>query len=195
MRRIAENEDYVLDCIEVDVPMRAAMDCMDTTMCRSACESCPRYGTSWACPPFDCYDMAGLHPEKYEFLKLLIYRLTSRRRIGMEKARRFFDRELRNFMPALRRYAAAESGALYGFACSCDLCEDACNRTAGMPCRHPHEVCPSLEASGFVVSELLKRFADEELEWGTDGYAPRVLKYVAAIANGGQHGQGKSSDS
>ena len=165
-----------------EVRMETALECLDIEMCNKACESCSNFGKSWACPPFREYDFPGLHPERFENLIIFVSTLHFRQRILIEDARKIFNKELYIFMPQLRQEAQKLAGIVYGFACSCDLCRSACTRTFNKPCRHANLIGPSLEAAGFNVSKLLSRFCGNDLKWSQNGYAPREMRYVSAIA-------------
>lgn len=177
-----EGISYKISHREISIPMDRALNCLDRPMCESACKSCPRYGTSWSCPPFDKYNFAGLYPERYDNLILILTKITTQRRISLETARSIFNNEMRLFMPSVRRKAKELGGVVYGFACSCDLCSQTCARIEKQPCRFPLLAGPSLEAAGFNVGMLLTKFGNEELSWSDDGFAPASLTYVSAIA-------------
>ena len=173
---------FDIDHARVDVPMVEALKCIDKEMCASACRSCPRYSTSWSCPPFDRYDFAGLHPDRFNTLSLIVTRFVSHEKMPLETARRLFNEEMRKFMPWIRSEAKAKGGVVYGFAGSCDLCTSPCTRNENKPCLHPDIAGPSLEAAGFDVGKLLERYCKMELSWSYDGFAPQTMTYVSAIA-------------
>lgn len=176
--------EYTLTESVYEVAMSEALQCMDVEGCRAACRQCPRYATSWACPPFDLYRFRALQPEHFATLRIIVYTMEfTKSATTLDEARRWFNDEMRRFMPGVRQEAERLNGTVYGFACSCELCDAPCTRPEGKPCRHPHAAGPSLEAVGFDVARLLERFCHRTLDWSPDGtHVPQRLTYVAAIA-------------
>lgn len=162
--------------------MDEALLCLDREMCRLGCRWCDSYGQSWACPPFDVIDFEALRPERFKNLALFVMRVTFDADLTVEELRRALRPRLGEMMRPVRETAANRHGVCYGFACLCDLCTEHCTRPQGRPCRHPSQVCPSLEAVGFNVTALLENFTPFRLEWGKNGHAPNPSTYVAAAA-------------
>lgn len=176
------HKNFITEVRTADIAMSEAMTCMDLAMCNAACSSCPNHGTSWACPPFDRYDFPGLHPEQFEHLLIMVISFTAHQPIPTDEAYRLFRDEALKHVSSLRQKARSLRGVTYGLACSCDLCNEPCTRLKGEECRHPDKSGPSLEAAGFDVGLLLKKFFSLELAWGNEGHAPAVTRYVAAVA-------------
>ncbi len=183
MKTTTDGTAYSLERLVKDIPMSDAIKvAMSRDACDKACRACPRYGRSWACPPFELYDFPGLHPERFDTLRLVVTRINTEKPVSMDEGYGIFLTEKQLLMPQLYQTAREKEGIVYGFAGTCDLCSDDCTRSLGQPCRHPDLAGPALEAAGFDVSCLLREFFGLDLVWSDNGNAPDVMTYVAGIA-------------
>ncbi len=127
------------------------------TVCRT---ECPRYNSTWACPPAvgsvaQCRARCLSYPEG-----LLLVTLTEVEDIAdMEQtlATRPAHEALTRQVAALLR---AQGLSVYGLSTeSCAVCETCAWPDA--PCRHPELMFPCVESQGIVVTELAERYGIE----------------------------------
>lgn len=139
-------------------------------------QECPRYGTSWACPPAvgsveECrarclsYDGAFVFTTVAEVSDVADMEETLATRAGHEEVTRAVAAILKEQMSAYVRQAASpahtasETGAsARTFALSGDSCA-ICGRCAypDAPCRHEDLMIPCVEGYGIVVPTLAER--------------------------------------
>lgn len=125
---------------------------------RTVCEQeCPRFGTSWACPPAvgsvaQCRETCLSYPDA-----LLITTLTEVEDIA-DMAQTLATRPLHE---AVTRKVAELLKAQGVDVCtlstdSCDTCEECTYPSA--PCRHPKQMFPCVESHGIVVTALAEKY-------------------------------------
>lgn len=146
-----------------------------------ACEHCPNYGRSWACPPF-LPDQARL-PEGYKRVLLIVSKIIPDER----KSARFTSRELiacerervERRLLEMERECDGRALTAVGSCTDCDGSE--CARMRGLPCRHPERVRPSLEAYGFDVGRTVSELFGLPMLWSRGGRMPEYLLLVCGL--------------
>ncbi len=158
---------------ELDLDLREfARDYLDTEAVGAACRSCPRYGATWACRPFD-FDVSDLLG-RYSRLRLFACTFEpGGADVSFESLRPVRD-ALNAEILALEQ---SEGGFATYFGGSCTLCRE-CTRPLGLPCRHPEKMRPSLEALGFDLCRALEDKFHIRLDWSP---SPREITLVAAL--------------
>lgn len=137
-------------------------------------DKCKKYGKNWMCPPA-CGSLDENRERLAGYSTGLIVQTTGNleddfdaetiEQAGSDQKQRFqaFTRELRTQYPNL---LPLTSGA-------CELCEE-CGYP-DVPCRHPDEAVPSMEAFGLVVSDVCKA---NDLPYY---YGPRTITYTGCF--------------
>ena len=142
-----------------------------------ACQACPYYGVTWACPPFDF--------DPIEFLKqyktVMIY---CRKYIFEEEEGDYDDLDFQVFFYKCRAELAQElyvkekeqPGSVGLLGGACDICGlGNCARQQGKPCRFPQYMRHNLESLGGDVMKLSKDLFDIEPVWPEDGKMPFMV--------------------
>ena len=147
----------------------------------ACCRACPRYGTSWACPPFG-NDLIG-EVRRYRRVTVYATRITpSEKGLPQSMAWPLMRPERVRTEALLLSQEATTGGRAFAHAGICLHCpEGSCTRPKGMPCRHPQLVRPALEAVGFDIGKVAEHLFEMPLLWGTDGCLPDYLLLVTAI--------------
>lgn len=121
---------------------------------RQVCrQECPRYGTSWSCPPAvgtveECRERCGHYPDAFVFSTIAeVADITN-----MEETL-----ATRQDHEEITRQAAAIFRKYFGEVIvlstdSCDICET-CAYPGGK-CRHPEKMFPCVESYGILVTDL-----------------------------------------
>ena len=125
---------------------------------RTVCEQeCPRFGTSWACPPAvgsveHCRKVCLSYPEG-----LLIATLTEvddiadmKQTLATRPAHEAVTRRVAELLKAQGVDVCTLSTD------SCDTCEECTYPSA--PCRHPEQMFPCVEGHGIVVTALAEKY-------------------------------------
>lgn len=132
-----------------------------TDRVRHICETeCPRYGSSWACPPAvgtveECREKCLSYPDF-----LMISTVTEISDIAnMEEAlaTRGEHEALTHEVTALLQQQGCETMALSSESCA--LCET-CAYPHGS-CRHPEKMYPCVESYGILVTEIAEKYGME----------------------------------
>lgn len=119
-------------------------------------EECPRYGTSWSCPPGvgtveECKDRCAAFPEMFVFTT--VAEVTDAADMEETLATRGAHEEVTKEIREIFREAGRRTLALS--ADSCAICGKCAYPDA--PCRHPERMFPCLESYGIVVPELAQK--------------------------------------
>ncbi len=153
------------------------------------CKVCPRYGASWACPPFNRLSQIDFSPfREVAFIGIQTFitddyqqpthspqALQERSEGVMTDVRRLAD-------PILFSTERDLAPARLFLPGSCHLCDDSgCTRTAQLPCRHPQLMRPSLEAVGFNIALAAEELLHIHLHWPSDLRMPPFLTLLAAF--------------
>lgn len=149
------------------------------------CRSCAQYHTSWACPPFDFDTDAYL--AGYRNVMIVATKLTLRlRKTNDREAKRasqaMIRQERKRLDAALLSMERHYPGSRSCFAGTCLLCEgETCTRPAGLPCRHPERIRPSLESLGFDIGRTCSEMLHIDLAWGKAGELPEYYTLVSGF--------------
>lgn len=158
------------------------------------CRECPRYGRSWACPPYG-YDMdAYLSGYAHAYIigsKIVPSRDTAALCIDAESSRKYgteIFNDARQKLDKLLLYIETANGpAKAFFAGSCQLCgEEGCTRPHGKECRCPDKIRPSLEAVGFDVVNTAKELLGMEMKWSEEGLLPEYYILTSGVFASGE---------
>lgn len=150
------------------------------------CRTCTRYGTCWACPPFDFNTDELLA----EYGNILLFAVKVDVPSGLTDSAALLD-SVRAVMDGDLLVKEAELSGRAFFAGTCRLCGAAagdygggagCTRKAGLPCRHPERVRQSLESFGFDIGKTTMELFGIELKWGRGGSLPEYYVLVGGVA-------------
>lgn len=152
------------------------------------CKACPRYGKTWACPPYDFSTRDFLAQFAHAMLIGTIAEPDEATRTAAVDRQTSLDimkqgiadawHSIRPFMMECeRRHPGAIS--LCG-PTACNGCEG-CSRPNGLPCKHPELMRHSLESLGFDVSKTATELLGIELKWAKDKELPPYLTLVTML--------------
>lgn len=129
-----------------------------TQRVRAICEQeCPRYGTSWACPPAvgtveECRRRCMAYPEALLIVTMAEVSDISDLEEGL--ATRRGHEEITRQVNRLVREQGGETYVLSTESCAiCKMCA-----YPDAPCRHPEKMFPAVESHGILITELGDRF-------------------------------------
>lgn len=145
------------------------------------CRACSNYGRSWACPPFG-YDPGELLA-RYARVLIVVTKITPLRSgMALREAQRLIRPERVRHERRLLEMERAYGGRSLAYSGTCLYCpEGSCTRPLGLPCRHPGQVRPSLEAFGFDVGATASELLGIPILWGRDGLMPAYLTLVSGF--------------
>lgn len=149
------------------------------SQCAQACAQCPNYGSCWSCPPFNTNPLDRI--ARYENALVLAVKILPETSLLAQASHILHAHriEIQNQVLALERLTG---GFALGFAGKCPCChEQGCTRPQGMPCRHPEQVRPSLEAVGFDVTAITRQLFGLPILWGLQGQMPPYLVLATAL--------------
>lgn len=134
---------------------------------RIICETeCPRYGTTWACPPAvgsleDCEKKIKGYPDAVFFSS--VAEVSDVMNMEEMLSTRHAHEKLTS---EVGRYLEGEGYETFILSTeSCDICET-CAYTEGKPCRHPERMHPCLESHGVICHEIVEK---HEMEYNLGG--------------------------
>lgn len=146
--------------------------------CLQSCSDCRLCAQQWSCPPLSDAQLDKIL--KYQFCTLYVNEIDIPQATlitDSEKILTPIRREIEAQMLAQEKQCDGMASATIG---RCTLCNK-CTRPAGLPCRHPDMVRPSLEALGFDVGAILLHFFQIELQWSQNEFLPSPLRLITAI--------------
>lgn len=150
------------------------------------CKNCPNYHALWSCPPhsFDPLELLQGYDEIFVIGTILFYGEEERRlHQGKEAMLKYTEKTLyplrKEVYLRLLELEKNKEVRIFDMG-SCNLC-DKCTRGEGLPCRWSNKMRYSLEALGFDVSEIVKRYLKIELQWAT-AVLPSYYVLVSAVA-------------
>lgn len=145
------------------------------------CRSCPNFGNSWGCPPFECNMEDQL--TGYRAALIVATKITpAESGLPLLEARRLILPERSRLERRLLEMERIYGGRSFAYVGTCLHCPDGtCTRPEGLPCRHPESVRPSLEAYGFDIGRTTSELFGIELRWGEKGQMPEFLTLVCGF--------------
>lgn len=145
------------------------------------CRSCPNYGNSWGCPPFE----SGVEEylSGYRTALIVATKITpAASGLSLSEAQQLLLPERRRLERRLLEMERVYDGRSFAYVGTCLYCPDQpCTRPEGKPCRHPDSVRPSLEACGFDIGRTTSELFGIELKWGKEGRMPEYLTLVCGF--------------
>lgn len=157
--------DYPIFEYRVLDPRKVAVYDRVRAVCRI---ECPRYGSTWACPPAvgsleECAAKLRSYDEALFFTT--VAEVSDVMNLEETLATRAAHEEITEQVGAFWRDEGYEIFILSTE--SCEICEH-CTYPEGKPCRFPERMHPCLESYGVVVSELAEQQQMEYLLGGND---------------------------
>ena len=147
----------------------------DAERFEGCCRTCPNYGRSWGCPPFD-FDVEEYLTRYSRALLIATKIVPEQGGLPIAEAKRLIHPERQRLERRLLEMERRYGGRSFAYVGSCLYCPDGtCTRPEGNPCRHPELVRPSLEACGFDIGRTTSELFGIELKWGADGKMPEYL--------------------
>lgn len=144
------------------------------------CRKCPSFGKSWGCPPL-APDIQGI-PENYSLAEVMAIQVVTPEGLRIDDSQAFLRPYRIELETTLLRLEEETGGRAFSIVGECLHCPPgSCTRPAGLPCRHPEFVRPSLGAYGFDVGAMTKDLFGLELLWGHGGFAPGYLVIAGAV--------------
>jgi predicted metal-binding protein len=123
------------------------------------CRQCPSYGINHSCPDFSFATEDYI--SNYNFAAIII---------ADEKVTESFNKSFevikQKMSSVLLNAEKSFAGSLALFPGRCTGCK-VCTKSSGKGCRKPQKLRYSLEALGFMVSDIYKGLFTRELEWNT----------------------------
>ena len=146
-----------------------------TERIRTVCkQECPRYGTSWACPPAvgtveECRARCLAYPDA--MMMTTVTEVSDIADIDETLATRPPHEALTDEVDALMHECGAEETYVLSTE-SCAIC-DKC-AYPGAPCRHPDRMHPCVESHGIVVTDIAEKY-------GIDFEAGNIVVWFSLI--------------
>ena len=119
-------------------------------------EECPRYGTSWACPPAvgtvtECQERCNAYPGAIVFTTIAEVADTANleETLATRGEHEAVTKEIRKILQTKFEQTLALS------ADSCEICGTCAYPNA--PCRHPDHMVPCIEGYGVVVADFARK--------------------------------------
>ena len=160
----------------------------DAERFEDCCRTCPNYGRSWGCPPFD-FDVEEYLTRYSRALLIATKIVPEQGGLPIAEAKRLIHPERQRLERRLLEMERRYGGRSFAYVGSCLYCPDGtCTRPEGNPCRHPELVRPSLEACGFDIGRTTSELFGIELKWGADGKMPEYLTLVCGFFHDGDGG-------
>lgn len=147
----------------------------------SLCRECPRYATSWLCPPLTEAQVGEI--ESYTKARIIALKIVPDAKFDghgtelMALCRPTLEQRLLQV-----EKSRPEPARACGLSGRCLHCGDTpCARTTGAPCPHPSLARPSLEAFGFDVTAIASEVLHTPILWERDGMRPAYYMLVGAV--------------
>lgn len=145
------------------------------------CRSCPRYGATWACPPFE-FEVESLFEGRTTALIIATRITPAEAGAPLAAAREVIRPERLRLERQLLELEHRVGGRAFTCVGECFACPgEPCTRPEGLPCRHPERVRPSLEACGFDLERTASKLFGIEMRWGRNGLLPEYLTLVCGL--------------
>lgn len=174
------------------VAMSDLMLCHKSEEVLAYCQQCDNYNKNHSCPDF-IFD-TDQYLAQYKYLALImttVYKDDFESHLEIMKAKNYSSQLMNRYMAMKpeQEYSWEEQLSLYIFNCvkddmakaligieesqgecisippgSCTKCS-VCLKELGQACCHPEQLRYSLEALGFLVSDIYETYFDKKLEW------------------------------
>lgn len=152
-----EIEQQLLELPIVQYAWLPAKELTFSEKVREICkEECPRYGTSWSCPPAvgtvaECQERCGTYSGAFVFTTIAEVADTANleETLATRGEHEAVTKQIRKILQTKFDRVLALS------ADSCEICEK-CAYPDG-PCRHPEHMVPCIEGYGIVVAEFARK--------------------------------------
>lgn len=150
-------EYRILDTEEINIAERGRIICQI---------ECPRYGTTWACPPAvgtleECEKRIKSYPHAVFFTS--VAEVSDLMNMEEMLSTRHAHEELTTKVGEYLNKQGYETFILSTE--SCDIC-DRCAYLDGEPCRHPDRMHPCLESHGVICHEIVEK---HQMEYNIGG--------------------------
>lgn len=174
-----------ISCITINEYVK---DYRDTDKFILFCKQCNKYGTCWACPPYDFN--TDNYILKYDKAYIIGTKITLSDCMGIEcgveknrlTAKRIITDVRKILDSQLLKLEKEVSDSMAFFAGTCYVCEpEDCTRTTGNVCRYPDKMRHSLESFGFDIGKTTENLLGIELKWSIDGSLPEYLTLVSGL--------------
>lgn len=158
------------------------------------CRQCGRYGTCWACPPYE-FDtevyLSGYRTAWVIGTKVIaddaVREECTRTGNAVEVGREILRLARRGIDARLLAMETEYPGSRAFFAGTCMLCpEEGCPRAEGLPCLYPDKVRPSLEAFGLDMGRTASELLGIEMKWSQHGELPEYFTLVSGFFTNSQ---------
>lgn len=153
------------------------------------CKQCDRYGTSWACPPFDFNTTELLKNCRTAYIigtKIIPDDAFVKGCVDPEECKgaayRIIDEVRAELDKILLIAEKKHPGSRAFFAGNCRLCHrEKCTRIVGQPCLYPDRIRSSLESFGFDIGKTSSELLNVELKWSREGRLPEYFMLVSGL--------------
>ncbi len=153
------------------------------------CRECNRYGTCWACPPFD-FDAQG-YVSSYGTAYVIgskivphadVIKANTDPESSKETSYRMIEAVRLTLDRNLLAWEKHYPGSKAFFAGTCHICHlENCTRLKRQPCIAPDRIRPSLEALGFDLGKTALELLGIEMKWSSDGLLPKYFTLVSGF--------------
>ncbi len=121
------------------------------------CSNCEKYGQYWTCPPFENHPIEVI--SKYSHVLLIAKHMTFNEAVNIIET---FENERQGFGVQLDELKDIVDESLTLVGGNCYGCK-VCSKNRGLACVKPENMRYSLEALGFLVSDLTKLHLNKDL--------------------------------
>jgi predicted metal-binding protein len=171
------NSKEPLDCAIRAIPIDSLRRYHKPEETAGHCERCPRYGTSWSCPPHD-FSVTDYF-ERYGMAYAIATKVSLPGLANEPDSMDYYHQCRHSINQRLLQYETEIPDSVVLIAGNCNLCDD-CTRPAPSECRLSQGQRYSFESLGFKVSGIIEDFFDDTLQWGK-GRTPDSLYIVSGI--------------
>ncbi len=149
------------------------------------CRQCPRYASSWSCPPFD-FDPADYWRQFSELHIEGVCMYFDPAECQKHRSQEETDLIIAEVKATEKTLLAKELYDMENDASAslsegvCSLC-DSCTRAENLPCRYPEKLRYSIEALGGNVGLTCSRLLGLQPEWVCENRLPRKLVIISGL--------------
>lgn len=166
MKHIDELDQFIADYPVYEYRIISTENLQFEPRVRMVCEQeCPRYGSTWACPPAvgeleECSSRCKEYPEALFFST--VAEVSDVMNLEETLSTRHAHEEITNQIGEFLKKQGYDIFILSTE--SCDICSKCTYPDA--PCRHPEKMHPCVESYGIVVSEIVEK---QQMEYQLGG--------------------------